>query len=69
MESNSTSQGQAGIMTPEARPKPTVAEAVRWARAAALLNPGIQFSAIIEGRVYSYEADRHYPNTVRSRNV
>ena len=34
------------------------AQAVRWAKAGAILNPGITFSAIQGGRIYSYVAQQ-----------
>ena len=38
-------------------PAADVAEARRWSRAGATMNPGIMFSAIINGDTYSYESD------------
>ena len=37
------------------KPQVTVAEARRWAKAGAMLNPGITFSAVIDEMIYSYQ--------------
>lgn len=43
-----------------ARPTATLGEAVRWARAGAVLNPGITFSAIFGDRIYSERKSEHH---------
>ena len=42
-------------------------EAVEWAKMGAYLNPGTMFTAVVDGRLHSYETDAN--GVPRSRNT
>ena len=42
-------------------------EAVEWAKIGAYLNPGIMFTAVVDGQLHSYETDAN--RVPRSRNT